>query len=221
MRLSTILGAGCFAAALMSLLFVHAQQGNEKPEAKPDKVKQVSIPKDQIYTTSGEPGFKKQLVALFRRDKDGREKGEYPYSYDLKMIEKVGMGASNVFIVRGEEIKDAVSATRLVFDRGVGAEEPRKYDAEDQEIVSKRYWLVIYLGTFGSEPPVWQFKSMSISDRTIEFAYSKIKPRIHTHDVWRYFYWIQLGQLRAGTYELRLVDSDKKRLSLIRYVDVR
>ena len=170
-------------------------QGQKKKE----DAKVVSIAKDAIYTTSREPGFKKQLVALFRRDKDGREKGEYPYSYDLKMIEKDGMGASNVFIVRGEGINDAVSATRLVVTAGDSVDEPPKYDKNNERIDSKRHWLVVYLGTAGSEPPIWEVKSVFVSDRTIEFTYSKSKPRIRTHDVWRYYYWVALPELGVGT----------------------
>ena len=218
MQLYKIVRITGLGVLLLPLLFAQAQEEKTK-EDKPQAT-QVSIPKDQIYTTSAEPGFKKRLVAVFRRDKVDREKGVYPYSYDLKVLENQGMGASNIFIVRGDEIKDAVSATRLVFARAVGADEPRKLDANDQEITGKRYWLLVYLGMAGSDPPNWQFKSMSVSDRTIEFTYSKMMPRIRSTDVCQYFYWVPLPELRTGAYELRLFDSGKKRPSLIRYVDI-
>jgi hypothetical protein len=213
-----------FASALLLVSNgTDTDAGDKKEPAKPpvaEKDKPVSIPKNAIYTTSGEPGFKQQLVALFRRDKGGGLKGEHQFTDDLRSIENQGGGSSNVFIVRGEEIKDALSATRLVIGYSAGADEPRKYDAKDQVIVSKRYWLVVYLGTFGSEPPAWEFNSLSVSGHTIEFTYSKSKSRIHSHDIWKYYYWAALPELTSGTYQLRLFDSGKNRPSLIRFVDV-
>lgn len=213
-------------AVLSGLTFITISSISQEPpvivanEQKKDAdVKAVSIPKSEIYTTSDEPGFKKKMVALFWPNKDGPDKAVHPYSYALQGLQNAGMPGPNVFVVRGEEIKDAISATRLLRSGG-SVDEPPKYDADDREIVSKRHWLVVYLGTFGSEPPRWEFKSMSVSDRMIEFAYSKTKSRYTTHDVWQYYYWVELPELRKGTYELRLFDSDKKRPSLIRVVEI-
>src|SRR5689334_15794136 len=111
MKPSKILGVGCIGAVLIPLLFVNGQV--EKRKSDEGKLggtegNRVSIANGSIYTTSTEDGFKKQLVALFHSENDKPVfPPVFPYSYDLKIINQRSrtMGASNIFVVRGEEIE--------------------------------------------------------------------------------------------------------------------
>jgi hypothetical protein len=195
---------------------VDAQQ---KPGPAKAETKSVSIPKEEVYTTSAEEGFKKRLRAEFYSKDD---KPVFPYSYDLKMINQSsrGMGASNIFLVRAEEIAQAVNGTRLVFETGRSADEPPGRDILQKKIKSDRIWLVVYLGAGWSTPSMFRFKSAAIQHQTVEFRYGAKNPMVVTSDTMQYFYWVPLPALKEGTYELKLIDTDKGRPVLVRYVDV-
>lgn len=182
--------------------------------------KTIPIPIGSIYTTSSEDGFKKQLLALFHSKDD---KPVFPYSDDLKIIrqESQRMGASNIFLVRGADITAAVHCSRMVFATGHSGDQPPNRDLDGKEIASDNYWLVAYLGNSHSTPPAWRFKGAELRNGSIEFQYSQNpKPVVSSGDRIQYFYWIPLSRLKRGAYELRLIDSDKGRPALVRWVDV-
>lgn len=222
--------AFCAAAVLAVMTLPYALPGDEKPKraneeaAAPGKApkqdaadKPVSISKKEIYTTSAEAGFKKQLVAAFYSKDD---KPVYPYSHDLRVIESGRTGASNIFLVRGDDIATAVIGTRLVFASGHPADTPPARDLRSKEIKSKKYWLVVYLGAGFSTPPKWDFVGAKVSKNTVEFSYKACDPIIASGDTIQYFYWLPMPQAERGTHELKLIDTDKGRPVLIRYVDI-
>ena len=222
MHLTRVIGVTCFGLLLLPLVIIRAQE--EKPKTKqpqPDKAdaKPVSIPKEQIYTTSSEDGFKKQLLALFRSKDDTPV---FPYSYDLKVImqDSHGMGASNIFLVRGDDITQAVAGTRSVFATAESADHPPARDGRGRKVKSEKMWLVVYLGCRQSRPPVWQFESVKFHDQTIEFRYKSPEILGGSGDGIQYFYWVPMPALKKGTYELKLIDAGKGRPMLIRFVDV-
>lgn len=210
----------CVCVLLILFIWGHDSRAQEKRIAQKEPEPQT-IPKNEVFTTSVEQGFKDRLVPAFRSTKDG-DKPAFPYSFDLKMInqDSQGMGASNIFIVRGDDVAQAVASTRLVFVTGGSADTPPENDISAKKIKSEKLWLVAYLGSAWSGPPKWRFKSANVNKQSIEFAYSTVMPAVMTGDGLQYFYWVPLPPLKKGTYELKLRDADKGRPVLIRYVDV-
>ena len=194
-----------------------AQEQKKKEDAKP-----VSIAKDEIYTTSGEKGFKEQLYEGYVSGKDGKPKPAFSYTHDLKVICSHSMGASNIFMVRGNDIKQAVHGTRLIFALTDSADTPPDRDIDAKKIESEKFWVVVYLGSGWSGPPKWLFKSATIQQKNVEFQYYRPRAQVMatTADIRQYFYWLPLDGLKKGTYRLNLVDADKGHPVLTRYVDV-
>lgn len=123
---------------------------------------------------------------------------------------------SNVFIVQGETDVEAIEASERAFAGYAGIERPvakRDYDAKGT------HWMVAYLGA-GSSTPVYEVDSITQEGNRIRFAFSKPNPLIVTTDVRRFLYWIRLGKLKAGDYELELFDSDSDKVVLMRRVEV-
>src|SRR5262245_42854606 len=72
-----------------------------------DKVDTKKIPLDAIYSTSQQKGLK--LIDQGQGDEGFREEMRELYQQSIKM------GASNIFLVRGDDIGSAVKATWSVF----------------------------------------------------------------------------------------------------------
>jgi hypothetical protein len=202
---------------------------NAKPEqpastAQP-AMKPVSIPKEEIYTTSSERGFKEKLAALFLLDEKGEpRKPRHSYSVDLEEIRR-HHGASNIFLVSGKDLTTAIRSTKLLFVNGFPADSPPDEDFGGKPISTEKCWLVVYLGRGQSGPSKWTFKSCVVAGNTVEFAYEGLPPlkegelRGSTTDTIQYFYWVPLPELKKGPVELKLVDARRGRPMLTRSVD--
>ena len=129
------------------------------------------------------------------------------------------MGASNVFLVTGENIADAVSSTYWSFHLGI-CDEPAGPDIGGKQ-KSHKHWLVAYLGIGQGTPPQWLFQAATIQRQTLEVRYTKPQYAKAGADKIGFFYWVPLPQLKAGTYEVKLIDADKDRVMLTRWVSVR
>jgi hypothetical protein len=209
-----ILTALAGAFALTALPAQETPKGQEKP-AQPQ-----TIPLGSIYTTGGQQGLQR-VSAAFQSVPGGPDKPIYPYSYDLKVIFHFsqGMGASNIFLARGDDITQAIKSTRRTFVGGNSADEPAQPEIWSK-ITSNKFWLVVYLGMGYSTPPKWLYQSATIQGKTIEFQYSRPKYSAWSADGIQYFYWLPLPELQAGVYELRLFDGDERRPTLTRWVSV-
>lgn len=124
-------------------------------------------------------------------------------------------GASHVLLARGDNLRDAINATiraagLLRADRPV-----TKPNAETRG----NYWLVAYLGlgTFDS----LTVKSVTVEENTIRLAYTERQSKNPVLMGYQYFYWIPVGKLDAGDYELELFDSGRKKVTLMRLVEVK
>jgi len=211
-------------ALIASVIGFGALPGGKKEAAKEEKkmaAKPVSIPKEEIYTTSSEGGFKKRLLASFHSTKEGeKRKPVYPYSHDLEVIGR-RHGVSSAFVVRGSEIAEAVYSTRLIHGVGWSPDSP----PDDVPLEGRECWLAVYLGTGHSEPPKWKFRSCSQKGNTIEFTYDSTIPAdkngvgASSTDGIQYFYWVPLPKVERGTFELKLIDA-KKGPRLIRFMEL-
>ena len=207
--------------ALVGVFGIAGEKADTKPAAGRDKNTDVkrSIGPDVVYSTSPEEGLKKQVLAVFMRTDGKRDIPVYPYSFHLKMIqmEAGGMGASNVAIVNGDNITDAIKATRWLFTGGMTADKPGHTDEGKK---SNNFWLVAYLGTGWSTPPKWRYDSTVVEGKSIEFRFKSSKANLISGDSILYFYWVPLGPMNPGTFELSLVDTDRGRATLVRSVEI-
>lgn len=123
---------------------------------------------------------------------------------------------SNVFLVQGESDVEAMEASEHAFAGYVGTERPiakRDYDPKGT------HWMVAYLGA-GSSTPVYEIDSITQEGNRIRLTFNRPQPPIVTLDIRRYLYWIPLGKLAAGDYELELFDANREIIVLMRRVEV-
>lgn len=165
--------------------------------------KEQIIPLAKIYTTSGpkgtqrlEPGEKKTVEKRLRT-----------------LLERnPGNGASNVFLVTGDDISTALSGTLKVFVGGQPADVP----ADDSEGKERKYWVVAY---FGYGAARWMIQAVTREGETFRVSFVKRKP-LEASSVEQYFAWVPVGQLEPGLYDLELFDAENKEITLIRKVRV-
>src|SRR5262245_25918428 len=164
------------------------------------------VPLDSIYYT-----FRQKGVKPFSQ-RDVEEK----YHIILKELFQTatGMGASNVFMVRGDSISEAVDATWFVFCR---SEPARQATPPPRMSKSDKFWLVAYLGTHGSHGE-WLRKSAQISGKKIRLTYYNGRKGAILLDMRPYLAWVPLGNLEPGAYTLELFDEQENEVNLMRRV---
>jgi len=155
------------------------------------------IPFDTVYSYNGQKGMK-WIVP---------EEKEYGESLPLP-------GASNVFFVTGDEIKDAVIQTLMVLNHGYGVD-----DVALSRQRSNQFWLVAYLGT--ANIPSFTVKSIEIEKKTIRVRFSPPPQNVGSlPSITLSWYWAPLGTLNPGTYTLELWNEDRREISLMRKVTI-
>ena len=171
------------------------------------------IPLSSMTTTSGQKGLQHTTAA---RGADGKyiaKHGGY-----LDHINRASLGPSNIFMVDAPDIDEAVAASSSGFLGGRSADQPVPVNRPDPQ--RGTYWLVAYLGLAGSSPANWTVESVTVTGSKIRFAYHKSKNGADTKNSWQYIYWVPLGILKKGTYDLELYDSERETVRLVRKVDV-
>ena len=162
------------------------------------------IPLNSIYTTSEQKGLKAVDEALRQSSKPLEE-----------LIERsVTMGASNVFLVRGNDVAGAVQATRQVFT-GSSVDEPVPLDQRSEP---DSFWVVAYFGISGSGE-AWLVRSVEVTGKEVRITFKKGVSE--NNDEHPYFAWVPIGKLDPGTYTLELFDQRRQQATLVRRVVVR
>jgi hypothetical protein len=143
---------------------------------------------------------------------------EEAYNPFMMRFRNVDYGSSNVFLVDAIKFRDALGASANVLFGSRSADTPAAQDKPKPERGS--HWLVAYLGSGPSNPVWWVVESVSVEKGKVTLNCRKTKPRPATRDVRKYFFWIPLGKLDPGIYELQLVDADNAAVTLMRRVNV-
>jgi hypothetical protein len=166
------------------------------------------IPLDSIFSTSRQKGLR--LVDQGR--------GDEGFEFQIRELQQnaINTGASNIFLVRGDDIRSAVRATRDVFCGGRAVDEAVNSDPESKP---RDYWLVAYLGVAGSDPPAWVVKSVEVKSKEIRLSY-EVAVSV-TDDEFAYFVWVPLGELMPGQYKVELFDEKMAESILLRRVLVK
>jgi hypothetical protein len=181
------------------------------PEEKGEK-----IALESVHSTSHQKPLK-PVSRGFNLQGDEKKYVE-PYGHFLEEIFRgYHTGASNVFLVHGDDIAAAISATWEVCVCRRGAERP---SAPYEKGEHKPLWLVAYLGTAGSAPPHWKVRSVVRKDRTVRFSFALSETGSETNDEEQYFYWAPLGELERGACTLELYDELVQEVVLTRRVVV-
>lgn len=183
------------------VLFSPKLVGDEGTKSAAPKV----IPLKSIYSTSRQEG----LISVDQRTADQSLREEVQRLHKRAL----GMGASNVFLARGNDIRSAASATQLAFSSIEPVNEP-----VGQELKSDTLWLVAYLGVAGSNPPNWEIKSAEVDINRVRLVYTE-EGSVDA-DAYAYFIWVPLGKLDPGTYTLELFDENQREVVLSRRVKV-
>lgn len=176
----------------------------------------VTVPLADMLTTSRQEGMQ-QVGEEFRRP--GNEKENKSITGYLKQIyEASRQGASNAFLVDATNAHDAVraSASVLLGGRSASAAVP----VEKQRAYLGSHWLVAYLGCGHSDPLPWIVENAAVVESKIQLTYRQPRAFIATSDSLPYYYWIPLGKLAPGTYEIELFDADEQAVTLMRRVEV-
>lgn len=148
---------------------------------------------------------------------------KYFENYLTEIRTKYESGASNVFLVRGHNILQAVGCSWYLLCGGAHASQPVDW----QSFNADKTWMVVYLGISHSSPPMWLAENVEVSGKQIRFTYKKWPPPkskderlVVTKDLHKYFYWIPLGKLEPGDYSVQLFDADKNHEILSRLITV-
>src|SRR5262249_44939678 len=160
--------------------------------------------------TNGQKG-PRRMTADFFLGEGGSEKYIEPYGLFLQQIRREFRGgASNVILVRGKDITQAVKAAALAFVRGRSANGPVNPEGETKP---PEIWLVAYFGTAASDRPAWLVDSVERKGKIIRVAYRLCSAE--GKDIHLYFLWVPLGELERATYTLELFDADRKEVTLL------
>jgi hypothetical protein len=170
--------------------------------ADSDRVKAKKIPLDSIYFTGEQEGVK--LVG----------KGDEKVRVILEELydKASGIGASNIFLTRGNGIERAVKATWSVFANRVSADTPVAFDPQEE---SGDFWVAAFLGVDGPGS-AFQIESAQIEGKVIRLSFTREHSDIPARHP--YLVWIPVARLNADTYRLELFDKARQQVTLIRIV---
>ena len=125
------------------------------------------------------------------------------YQQIINELEQLRYPGTFLTLSRGDNLESAVFATREVRITGRSPEEAFSVDAKSP---SKNYWLAARLpDSTGND---WHPRAVTIRDRTIRFSYEYVPQRgAMGQIVRRNLYWVPLGTLEPGAYELETYDA--------------
>lgn len=171
------------------------------------------VPLADMLTTSGQEGMQ-QVGETFQGVDDPANKSTNGYLH--KIYE--ASGPSDVFLVDATTMHEAVSASASVFVGSRSASTPAPVNKQNP--LRGNLWLVAYLGKSHSSPMRWVVDSATVTENKIRLAYREPQWNIGTSDSMPYLYWIPLGKIEPGIYEVELFDADEKAVILMRRVKV-
>ena len=173
-----------------------------------------SIELDWAYSTGPQEGFQRAYSA---RVVDGKLV-DSEYGRDLREIQRWKGGASNAFLVEASTILEAMRGSRSVLVGYRSAE--RAVTVHPQVKKPGEYWLVIFLGIAHSSPPKWIVEGVAVDKNRVQLSYREPKVNFRSADAHMYYFWIPLGKLDAGVYNVGMYDSGLKAVTFMRRVEV-
>jgi len=197
------------------LLFCWPPGGDFSAGQQTKEQKPTAIPLDSMYATMWQKPMH-HVVAAYKLYPDGKKVPSYPYSFHLNEIRQWPLGASNVCLVCGKDITEAIQSTLVAL--ACGADTSVYHDPNSK---CKKLWIVANLGVASSVPTKWVVNSVTIHKQTIRVNYTEPEESGRmpsTCDLRQYLLWAPLGELPAGTYTLELYDAEQRRVTVLRSV---
>jgi hypothetical protein len=193
----------------MALVLAATMSGSQPHAGKAEEVTR-SIPLESCYATPEISG----CIAI----KLSRER----YSFDFEELKRGhNAGASNLALVHGKDIAEAINATRSLFTSGVRADSPVQPNLAVTPTGPLPIWMIAYFGMGPSEPGFGMIHAAQIRGRSIRVSYSRAHAVRVSTDVRHYYFWAPLGEIGAGTYALELFDAVRNEVLLMRRVIVK
>jgi hypothetical protein len=189
------------------------QNSGQRELQRPTDRAAVSIPLGSVVSTSRQP-------ELQHAQQGTNERGYVvPYGNFLDQLHRGDGGASNIYLVDAPTITGAVQVSTRVSAGAHTADWPATLNMPDPP--RGNYWLVVFLGIRGSSPDHWLVDSVTVEGNLVRFNYHSRGPSPETDDIHHYYYWIPLGALTSGAYNLELFDTELKAVTLMRRVEVK
>lgn len=203
-RFRYLLAAVC---VILYLLFVLTR--TDKP---------VSIPLATILSTSGQGGL--QPVSDGYQMVDGARQFIAPTGEAFERLREATKGgvAANIFLVDAFNDIEAILISKDGFLGYRSLSSP--VILNDPRPSTDNYWLVVYLGIAGSSPVRWQVDSVVVNSQSIRFNYHRDPRGVTSLDIHDYFYWVPVGKLANGVYNLEMFDTSLKAVTLMRRVEI-
>lgn len=128
-------------------------------------------------------------------------------------------GSSNIFLVGGDSLGEAVWATNSLYGGSCSSSEVVKQEQQHETDI----WVGAFLGCTSSTPPVDRLCRVEVDGEVVRVAYAEEVIFCQTCDVHPYFVWANLGRLKPGKYQLELIEVNEKEeeVVLMRKVTVR
>jgi len=201
-----LLPYGCVAACLIVVNAVAVEANENEKKAR-------TIPLSTIVTTSPQAGLQ-PIHEVF--EKKGNAQGAEEF---LQKNCRSRNGSSNVFMVDADTILDALSASARILVGSRSADTSAQKDGPS--VSSESHWIVVYFGIGPSDPTWWTLENVAVENRKVLVRYRHAKKgQPVTKDLHPYYFWIPIGKLDSGVYELSLVDAEKGEAILQRRVAI-
>jgi len=127
--------------------------------------------------------------------------------------------APNMFLVDAPDASSAIEKSSNVFAGDRSADIPVSVNQRNPARGS--HWLVVFLGIAGSDPIRWYVDSVSVHHRQVRFNYHRNPMEDSSSDLHYYLYWVPLGTLEQGIYQLELCDVGVQAITVTRRVVIK
>lgn len=172
-------------------------------QVKPPAPKPKEIRLDMAYTWTGQKGIKPL-------DLD-----QPAMSVNAMYKQLLSHGLSNVVLVRGSDIGDAVALTQVAFRSGVGTGVLTRPNDNNP---SNLLWIVAYVGRDSSSPLHYEFLRVEQTGNRFRVEYRDNRPDGGSDEYIPYAIWVPVGELEAGKYTLELYEAKAKDVVLSRLI---
>lgn len=184
----------------------------ESPEENDDT---VIIPLSSIVTTSPQKGML-HLGELLAQASDQVAKSTRGYQTQNYQANKGG--ASNVFLVDAGDAAAAIVASYSVFVGPWSANTPAYENKPDPS--RGLHWMVAYLGWGDDDSTTWEVEDVRRQGKQMTLRYRKKRLPEDSDQNHQYFFWVPLGKLDPGSYDVKLEDGDSNTTKLTRRVEI-
>ena len=201
LRALVVVGLGLTAVVLWTSATAESPKSLAAPVPKVQPAKKT-VPLDTVYSVPKMEGL--NYLRVKNPDIHGQN------LLDILSAAKP-IGFSSAFLVRGENLKEVIRGTYRVFNLGWDVDEivPGAKETDEGE-KNGDVWVCAFLGNKCSTPPQMILDRVEVEATTVRVVFGRPIAALRTFDSVPYLVWANLGRLRAGTYQIELVEAKQK-----------